>query len=155
MNSADLNTLFPPSEPCSCPVCQSYCKRPGWWTVTEFKKILQSNYYKRIMLELSPELTFGVLSPAFKGCENNFALQNYAEYGCNFYNNHLCDLYSPHLQPLECRFCHHDRTGKGMECHTAIEQEWNSNEGRQLIELWMIKTDFPYKEYYHRIIQKG
>ncbi len=39
---SDLHEKFPPSEPCTCEVCTSYCKRPGWWTVKEARMALES-----------------------------------------------------------------------------------------------------------------
>jgi hypothetical protein len=66
-----------------------------------------------MMLEVSPELTFGVLSPAFKGGEMNFALQEFSQNKCTFLENDLCGLFNSALSRLECRFCHHTRTGEG------------------------------------------
>jgi hypothetical protein len=50
-----------------------------------------------MMLEMSPELTFGVLSPAYKGNEGNLALQFFAGQGCTFLKNNLCELYGTGL----------------------------------------------------------
>jgi len=36
---------------------------------------------------MSPELSFGVLSPAFKGNETNVAIQVFADQGCTFFND--------------------------------------------------------------------
>lgn len=65
------------------------------------------------MLEIAPELTFGVLSPAFRGCEGGIALQQYAQNGCCFLSDSLCELHGTGFMPLECRFCHHLRAGLG------------------------------------------
>ena len=46
-----------------CEVCLTYCARPGWWTVEEAARAMDAGYSDRMMLEISPELTFGVLSP--------------------------------------------------------------------------------------------
>jgi hypothetical protein len=81
---ASLYEKFPPSEPCSCASCVSFCKRPGWWTVDEAEKAIEAGLAGRMMLEISPEHNFGVLSPAFKGNEANYAMQLYAEQGCTF-----------------------------------------------------------------------
>lgn len=89
-----------------------------------------------MMLEISPELNFGVISPAFKGCEGKLALNIYAGNGCNFYKAGLCELYPTDLTPLECRYCHHDRTGLGIKCHSDIEKEWNSERGKALVKKW-------------------
>lgn len=70
-----LKERYPPSEPCSCEICRSYCIPPGWWTVEEATRAIKAGYGKRMMLEISPEMTFGVISPAFKGCEGNYDLQ--------------------------------------------------------------------------------
>lgn len=149
----NLYDYFPPSESCSCQICLNYCKRPGWWTLEEFEYLLKTHYYKKVMLEISPEMSFGVLVPAFKGCESNFALQNYANNGCTFLNMNKCQLHKSKYQPLECRYCHHDRVGKGIECHNALEKEWNSFEGQKLVNYWLRIVNFPYKSYYYTLIQ--
>ena len=41
----------------------------GWWTVEQAAEAISTGLAFRMMLEIAPELTFGVLSPAFKGCE--------------------------------------------------------------------------------------
>jgi hypothetical protein len=90
----------------------------------------------RMMLEISPEGTFGVLTPAFKGNESNFALQIFSKNGCTFYENGLCELFGTGIQPLECRFCHHTRKGKGKKCHADIERDWKSRKAKKLIVRW-------------------
>ncbi len=130
---------YPPSEPCSCNICVSYCKRPGWWTVEEAKHAIEAGFANRMMLEISPEFTFGVLSPAFKGNEGNCALQLFAGNGCIFLKNSLCELYGSRFQPLECRFCHHDRKGEGIKCHLSIEKDWDTKDGQELVSLWIRK----------------
>lgn len=75
------------------------------------------------MLERSPDNSFGVLALAFKGCEAQFALQRYAGFDCTFLKNDLCELFGTGLQPLECRFCHHHRTGQGPQCHADLERD--------------------------------
>jgi hypothetical protein len=132
----NLARKYPPSEPCSCEICRSYCIRPGWWTVQETVRAFNAGYANRMMLELAPDRSFGVLSPAFRGCEGTFALQEYASQGCNFLNNDRCDLHGTGFQPLECCFCHHDRPGQGPICHADIELDWNTPEGRSLVTRW-------------------
>ena len=131
-----LYDQYPPSAPCGCAICRSYCLRPGWWTVDEAARAIAAGYANRMMLELAPERTFGVLSPAFKGCEANFALQAYAGNGCTFLTGKLCALYGTGLQPLECRFCHHDRPGLGPQCHADLEQHWHTPAGQGLVAQW-------------------
>lgn len=131
-----LKDKYPPSVPCSCDICRSYCKRPGWWTVVEAEAAISAGKAYRMMLEISPERTFAVLSPAFKGNESNLALQLFSENGCTFLKDGLCELFGTGLQPLECRFCHHDRKGMGNKCHSDIEKEWNTKEAKRLIVKW-------------------
>lgn len=131
---------YPPSEPCSCDICKAYCIRPGWWTVEEALRAIKAGYANRMMLEISPGFTFGVLSPAFKGCEKNFALQEYARFGCNFLKNGLCELFDTGLEPLECRFCHHLRKGLGQKCHADIEKDWQTPAGQALVKKWAALT---------------
>ena len=127
---------YPPSQPCSCDICKSFCTRPGWWSVEEAHIAFNAGLGNRMMLEMSPEFDFGVLSPAFRGCEQNFALQKYASFGCNFLKDGLCELYDTGFEPLECRFCHHTRMGQGEKCHADIERDWNTPEGQSLVLIW-------------------
>ena len=131
-----LKDKYPPSEPCSCDICKSYCLRPGWWTVEEAEIAMHAGLERRMMLEISPELNFCVLSPAFRGNECNYALQVFSKNACTFYRNGLCELFGTDFQPLECRFCHHDRKGQGSRCHLDIEKDWNSRRGQRLVWLW-------------------
>lgn len=136
-NKKTLPEKYPPSEPCSCEICLAYCARPGWWTVDEATRALEAGCGNRMMLEISPEFTFGVLSPAFKGCEKSFATNPFAKNGCNFLRNDLCELYGTGHQPLECRFCHHDRRGLGPKCHADLEKDWKTPAGQTLVEKWV------------------
>ena len=137
-----LPEKYPPSEPCGCSICLSYCQRPGWWTVKEAGKAIEAGYGNRMMLEMSPDRSFGVLSPAFNGCETAFASNLYSDRGCTFLKEDRCELHGSGLQPLECRFCHHDRPGLGLRCHADIERDWNTASGRALVVRWSNLTDF-------------
>jgi len=134
--ASDLVSRYPPSEPCACETCRQYCVRPGWWTVEEAASALDAGYGSRMMLEISPERTFGVLSPAFRGCERSFAFDRFADRGCNFLLDGRCELHGTRFQPLECRFCHHDRRGLGPRCHAELESAWHSPAGRGLVRKW-------------------
>jgi hypothetical protein len=140
MTKINLLKKYPPSKPCSCEICLGYCKRPGWWTVKEAGRAIEIGISNRMMLEISPEFTFGVLSPAFKGNESNIALQDYSDRGCNFLKNDLCELHGKDYQPLECRFCHHDRIGLGKDCHADIENDWHTKDGQILVIKWLKLT---------------
>jgi hypothetical protein len=69
VQTVNLHDKYPPSEPCSCEKCVSFCQRPGWWTVEEADKAITAGFANRMMLEVALEEDFGVLSPAFKGNE--------------------------------------------------------------------------------------
>ncbi len=131
-----LKEKYPPSAPCSCDICRAYCRRPGWWTVEEAERAFNDGLAGRMMLEISPERTFGVLAPAFKGCGGMPALETYATFGCGFLKDGLCELFGSGLQPLECRFCHHERQGRGQKCHADIERDWRTPRGQALVEKW-------------------
>jgi hypothetical protein len=137
-----LAEKYPPSEPCGCKICLSYCKRLGWWAVAEAARAIDAGYGNRMMLEMSPDRSFGVLSPAFNGCEAAFATNYHASRGCNFLKDHLCELHGTGFQPLECRFCHHDRIGLGPKCHADLEKDWNAPTGRALVVKWSKLTGF-------------
>jgi hypothetical protein len=123
--------------------------------VEEAGRAVDAGYARRMMLEMAPELTFGVLSPAFKGCEGNFALNEFSKNGCNFFKNSLCELFGTGFQPLECRFCHHDRLGEGEKCHQDIEKDWTTEVGIKLVEKWIRVTGFPGSTYYNMIIKSN
>ncbi len=146
-NRKTLPEKYPPSEPCTCDVCLSYCARPGWWTVEEATCALEAGYGNRMMLEIAPELTFGVLSPAFQGCEKNFAINQLAENGCNFLKDDRCELYGTGHQPLECRFCHHERGGFGPKCHADLEKDWKTPAGQALVEKWIEQVGLRYSVF--------
>jgi len=104
--------------------------------VKEATGAIKAGYSQRMMLEVAPERSFGVLSPSFYGCEGTVALNQFASNGCNFLKNNLCELYATGCQPLECRFCHHDRVGLGPVCHASLEKDWFTPAGRALIAHW-------------------
>jgi hypothetical protein len=89
-----------------------------------------------MMLEVSPERTLGVLAPALRGCERRFALQEFAGRACTFLAGGRCELHATGFQPLECRFCHHDRAGLGPQCHADLENDWRTAAGRALVGRW-------------------
>jgi hypothetical protein len=146
-NKKTLPEKFPPSEPCACEICLGYCARPGWWTVEEATRALESGYGNRMMLEIAPELTFGILSPAFRGSEKSFAANQSAKNGCNFLENDRCELYGTGHQPLECRFCHHERQGSGPKCHAALERDWKTAAGQALVEKWIKQVGLRYRVF--------
>ena len=146
-----LNEKYPPSEPCSCEICRAYCMRPGWWTVFEASNAIRAGYGSRMMLEMSPGFTFGVLSPAFKGCEMNFALQEFSKFGCNFLSNGLCEIHATGFIPLECRHCRHSRKGSGLKCHADIEKDWDSVNGQALVSKWIMKYGVKIKNHFHTL----
>ena len=131
-----LAVKYPPSPSCSCDICVGYCRRPGLWSVAEAAAAIKAGYANRMMLEIAPELDFGVLAPAFKGCEGGIALNIFANRGCNFLKNNSCELYGIGFMPLECRFCHHDSIGLGQQCHSDLEKDWHTPEGQSLIKQW-------------------
>jgi hypothetical protein len=137
-----LAEKYPPSAPCACPVCVSYCRRPGWWTVAEAARAIDEGYAGRMMLEMPPGQGFGVLSPAFNGNELDFARSRYAERGCTFLHGERCELHGRGLQPLECRFCHHTRPGQGPLCHADLAMDWNTPVGQSLVLRWSRLTGF-------------
>ena len=141
-SKGSLKQKYPSSPPCSCEVCLAYCARPGWWTVEEANRAIEAGMARRMMLEMAPDCSFGVLSPAFLGCEVAFAQDRYAECGCTFLKEQRCELYGSGLQPLECRYCHHSRLGQGLACHQAIERDWHTTAGQHLVVRWSKLTGF-------------
>lgn len=132
----ELAVRFPPSAPCACEVCRAYCQRPGWWSVAEALRAFRQGYGRRMMLEIAPDRSFGVLAPAFRGCEGSFATNRMAGMGCTFLQDGRCELFNSGFQPLECRFCHHERAGQGPACHQALEQDWQTAAGHLLVQRW-------------------
>src|SRR5512138_2292313 len=141
-----LEEKYPPSPPCSCEICLSYCKRPGWWTVAEAERAIAAGYAWHMMLEMAPGFGFGVLSPAFKGCEVKFAYNEFASAGCTFLRDNKCQLHGTGHQPLECRYCHHERPGLGPVCHADIEKDWDTPTGRALVVKWTAIVRFAKRQ---------
>jgi hypothetical protein len=112
--------------------------------VEQATRALEAGYANRMMLEVAPELTFGVLSPAFKGCERSFATNEFAKNGCTFLKKNLCELFGTGHQPLECRFCHHERGGLGPKCHADLEKDWQTQAGQSLVEKWIQQVGLRY-----------
>jgi hypothetical protein len=110
--------------------------------VEEAARAIEAGYAGRMMLEMSPERSFGVLSPAFKGNEGAFAQQRFSSRGCTFLKENLCELHGTGFQPLECRFCHHDRPGLGPQCHADLERDWRTLAGQALVVRWSKSTGF-------------
>jgi len=131
-----LNERFAPSPPCACEICLGYCQRPGWWSVDQAAAAIDAGLANRMMLEPAPDRSFGVLAPAFRGNECHFAQQQYAAAGCTFLVDQRCALFGSGQQPLECRFCHHDRRGEGLHCHAALETDWRRPAGCALVVRW-------------------
>jgi hypothetical protein len=148
-----LYAKYPPSEPCSCEICVNFCQRPGWWTVEEAGKVIDAGLGDRMMLEFAPDRSFGVLSPAFKGNECNYAFQIFSKNGCTFLSEGLCELYNSGLQPLECRYCHHRRKGQGLKCHLDIEKDWDTDRAKRLIIKWGNITGF-WQRQGLRVVEK-
>jgi len=144
-NKRPLIQKYPPSEPCTCDVCLAYCTRPGWWTVEDASRAMDAGYANRMMLEVEPKLTFGVLSPAFKGCEGSFGTNQFARNKCTFLMDARCELFGTGHQPLECRFCHHERRGQGIKCHVALEKDWKTPAGQELVEKWIKQVGLRYR----------
>jgi len=109
------------------------------------QRALEAGYGDRMMLEIAPELTFGVLSRAFKGCEKSLATNQFAKNGCNFLRNDHCELFGTDHQPLECCFCPHGHRGLGPKCHTALEKDWKTPAGRALVEKWIKQIGLRYQ----------
>lgn len=112
----------------------------------EAARAVEAGYGNRMMLEMAPGFSFGVLSPAFKGCEVKFAYNEYASQGCTFLIENKCELHGTGHQPLECRYCHHERLGMGPRCHADIEKDWNTASGRSLIVEWCEVVGFTKRQ---------
>ena len=109
--------------------------------MAEAREAIEQGYADRMMLEFSPDFSFGVLSPAFKGNEGYFALQEFSGKGCTFFIDGHCALFPSSFRPLECRFCHHERLGLGTKCHHAIERDWDTQKGQRLSKRWLKLRD--------------
>lgn len=139
---AEISRKYLDSPACTCDVCVSFCRRPGWWTVEEAARAMDAGYGTRMMLEMGPANAFAVLSPAFKGAEQDFATNIHAHHGCTFLVDKRCQLHGTGLQPLECRCSCHDRPGMGERCHADLGRQWNSPSGRALVVRWSNQTEF-------------
>jgi hypothetical protein len=51
-------------------------------------------------------------------------------------NKMSCELFATVLQPLECRYCHRERPGLGLKCHSVLEKDWRTPVGQALVARW-------------------
>ena len=123
---------YPPSAQCSCAICISYCRRPGWWTVEEAAAARQAGDGDSMVLEVGPGNAFRFLSPPFSGNEVVFTAKEVAGQDYTFLENERCQLYVTSHQPLECPFCHHDRPGQGTSGYRDVGKQWSSPAERAL-----------------------
>ena len=141
-----LYDRFPPSKACSCTTCISFCRRPGWPLVEEMHLAIDAGLASHLMLEFSPNLSFGILAPAFFGKEGMFALTCFSNNYCTFFDQGRCALFGLPYRPLECRFCHHERIGQGKACHLALAHEWNTSKGKRLVHRWLRMMQLSYPD---------
>ena len=69
--------------------------------------------------------------------EKYFATNKHAKNGCTFLKDSRCELFETGHQPLECRFCYHERHGLGTQCHADLEKDWKTPAGQALVRKWM------------------
>ena len=141
-----LYKRFPPSPSCSCAIYTQYCRRPGWPLVEEVRLAIQCDQGDRFMLEFSQDASFGILVPAFKGNEGMFALSAYEHNGCTFLSSSGCVIFDTPYRPIECRFCHHARVGRGLACHLAVAHDWNTSKGKRLVTRWLAMRHLEYPD---------
>lgn len=104
---------YPPPQQVAPAMCaEIIADAPGGGTVGQARRAIEKGYASRMMLEISPDFKFAVLSPAFYGCEGFIATNDGAKNGCNFLKEGMCELHDINFLPLECAFCHHERVGK-------------------------------------------
>jgi len=135
---------FPPSPACSCHQCRAFCSRPCWPLIEEASEAIVAGLASCLMVAFSPDLSYGILSPAFRGNESHHALQVFASAGCTFLNQSGCKIFDTHYRPLECRYCHHDRMGLGLSCHLSIAKNWNISKGKRTVHHWLEMVELPY-----------
>jgi hypothetical protein len=91
--------------------------------------------YAPYMLEISPDSPLEFW--ARTGGRRQGRIKHFSQNGCGFLKNGLCELHGTGLMPLECRFCHHDRIGRGKMCHLELEKDWNTTPGQILVRKWI------------------
>lgn len=107
-----LKSVTPPQQVAPAMCAEIIADAPVGGTVGQARRAIEKGYASRMMLEISPDFKFAVLSPAFYGCEGFIATNDGAKNGCNFLKEGMCELHDTDFLPLECAFCHHERVGK-------------------------------------------
>lgn len=137
-----LTKRLPPA--CTCDACQMDCTMPCWGTPAEIRRLIDAGHGARLTLELwtkQPPVEF--LTPALKGSEGQRApAKPYSRAGCTFWTEaHLCQVHDAGLKPLEGKLSHHHpalkkRNVDGLTLRRWIAEQWDTDEGRALIEDW-------------------
>ena len=140
-----MNILKLKEPHCDCDKCKGMCKRPCWPTPKEAKKLIDSGYAKRLMLDYwAAEPNIYIVCPALKGYEGKETpYWPSGEKGCTFQDSKgLCEIHDKKLKPIEGRVAHHSEigNGSGLDLHKAVAKLWNSKEGRDIVLLWKQKV---------------
>lgn len=132
---------YPYSEyECNCNVCVSFCyHRPCWGTVEEMKKIIDAGYGNKLMQDYwsseGEKEDILIIVPAVKGFEQTCA-PFFPTGKCAFLNNdNLCILHDKKLKPIEGRITYHVKQLKD-NFHEELIKEWDTEEGRKLVDDW-------------------
>lgn len=124
---------------CACEVCRKFCEfRPCWGTPEEIKRLIESGFGGRLMLDwFSDETPAGrdilILTPAIMGAEGQPA--PFSPLGkCTFLKNNLCEIH--HLKPIEGRASSHLMRNELNKTHLILAKCWETAEAQALIEYW-------------------
>jgi Fe-S-cluster containining protein len=125
-------------DSCTCNKCVSMCSRPCWGTPKELKKIIDSGYGEKLMLDYWCKIDgdLYLLCGALVGYEGRSA--PYIPFGtCTFLNkDNLCDIYT--LRPMEARIasCNPKQKFDAKEYRHSLAKLWQKKEGQQIINDW-------------------
>lgn len=145
------HNVLNPSEPCNCETCKNMCRRPCWPTPEDAKRLIDSGYAEKLMLDKwiggfddSGEDVF-LLCPANPGYETSFAPITRLHSGCTFFDNGNCTLHDLGLKPTEGKAAHHSFTAsQSNELHESVARTWDNPDAQRIVEEW--KTLVNYDE---------
>ena len=125
---------------CSCDRCIEMCNHPCWGTPDDIKKIIDSGYGHKLMIDYWCDCTNGdieMLCGALVGSEGRKAPW-WPKGKCTFLTNeNKCEIHE--IKPFEGKvaICKGGLRGeKHQDLRKEIVNMWNIEEGKQLIEDW-------------------
>ncbi len=130
----EINKKYEETE-CSCKCCIEMCMRPCWPLPEEAEKMIKAGLANKLWLDYwgDADDKIFIVGPAAVGYEGKDA--PFWPIGkCTFLKEDLCEIHNSGFKPFEGRVS--DCKKNLPDLHGDVAQTWNSEKGREVVELW-------------------